>query len=617
MTLNGKSPFIIKNHVVGAWILTLRRTNMSGKPLLFLAAIAVLALAGLANAIAIPNPGFEGENTAWAMSDTGSDAGFSQVLADTLPAGAGAMVQVADPILVWSDEFDADGLPDASKWMYDVGGDGWGNNEEQFYTEARLENARVESGLRVENGVRVKSGVLIIEAHKEQWLANPVFQSYNDYTSARLVSKGSGDWLYGRIEVRAKLPAGRGTWPAIWMLPTGDAYGRWPRSGEIDIMEHVGYDMGQVHGSLHSLAHNWTTGTQPTGSTVLADVDTAFHDYAIEWSPGCMSFLIDGSEYFSATNPGTDWEEWPYDQPFYLILNLAVGGFWGGQQGIDPNIWPQRMEVDYVRVYDLGDSVMVNTDGDELPNATDPDDDNDGLTDAEEHGFGTNLLVTDTDGDGYSDFEEVEAGSSPLSSGSIPGGGKRLLVNADFLLGEDPWIIHTNKLNTDGNWSGMAGSWGGAYAVSDYVSSPGGGDIIFSNYVEPEVPNAEHLLYQEWQTATLGLAPGDVIRFRGVASSTASTEGFVTEAFIRVLDRSFQMLPDSVGVAIGPETAAFELETTLEEGTINVVQAGVLIKGSTSETATITFTGLEVTLNEETTLHVDDDSLSDPGPMTP
>lgn len=267
MRLNGKSRF------------TLRRTNMSGKPLLFPAAIAVLAWTGLANAIEIPNPGFEGENTTWAISDTGADAGFSPVLTDTLPAGAGAMVQAADPILVWSDEFDADGLPDGSKWMYDVGGDGWGNNEEQFYTEARLENARVESGVRVERGV------LIIEAHKEQWLANPVFQSYNDYTSARLVSKGSGDWLYGRIEVRAKLPAGRGTWPAIWMLPTGNAYGRWPRSGEIDIMEHVGFDMGQVHGSLHSLAHNWTTGTQPTGSTVLADVDTAFHDYAIEWSP--------------------------------------------------------------------------------------------------------------------------------------------------------------------------------------------------------------------------------------------------------------------------------------------------------------------------------------------
>jgi len=522
-----------------------------------------------------------------------------------LLAAAGTMVQAADPVLVWSDEFDADGLPDESKWMYDVGGDGWGNNEQQFYTEGRLENARVEGG------------VLIIEAHKEQWLANPVFKSYNDYTSARLVSKGNGDWLYGRIEVRAKLPAGRGTWPAIWMLPTGNAYGGWPRSGEIDIMEHLGFDMGRIHGSLHSLAHNWVTETQPTCSVVIADVNTAFHDYAIDWSPTGISFLVDDSQYFSATNPGTGWEQWPYDQPFHLIMNLAVGGFLGGQEGIDPNIWPQRMEVDYVRVYDLGDSITVNTDGDEFPNATDPDDDNDGLTDAEEHRLGTNLLVTDTDEDGYSDFEEVEADSNPLSSGSIPGSGKSLLTNADFHLGEDPWIVHTNKFDAEGKWKGMAGSWGGAYAVSDYISSPGGGDIVFSNYTGSEVPNAEHLLYQEWGAATLGLVPGDVIRFRGVASSDASTEGFVTEAFIRVLNRSFQMLDASVSVAVGPETDAFEVETILEEGNINVIQVGVLIEGSTSETATVNFTDIEATVNEKTTLYVDDNGLNDPGPYDP
>jgi len=168
--------------------------------------------------------------------------------------------------IVWSDEFDYAGLPDANRWTYDTEGNstGWGNNESQYYTNGRPEN------------VEVRDGFLTITAIKEE------YEGFH-YTSARLRTKGKGDWLYGRFEIRARLPDGRGMWPAIWMLPTDWAYGGWPESGEIDIMENVGYD--------------------------------------------------------------------PFDKRFHLLLNVAVGGNWGGAQGVDDTIFPRRMMVDYVRVY--------------------------------------------------------------------------------------------------------------------------------------------------------------------------------------------------------------------------------------------------------------------------
>src|SRR5215207_8298660 len=167
--------------------------------------------------------------------------------------------------LVWSDEFDYDGLPDPVKWGYDVGGRGWGNKELQFYTERRKENARVENGY------------LIIEARRDAW-------ERHEYTSARLVSKGKGDWSYGRFEVRAKLPSGRGTWPAIWMLPSLSEYGGWPNSGEIDIMEHVGFDPDVVHASVHTRAYHHSIGTQKTARIEVPTARSAFNVYAIEWT---------------------------------------------------------------------------------------------------------------------------------------------------------------------------------------------------------------------------------------------------------------------------------------------------------------------------------------------
>ena len=236
--------------------------------------------------------------------------------------------------LAWSDEFDYHGLPDSTRWSYDVGGHGWGNQELQYYTEAREQNARV-------NG-----SALIIEAHKEAGFSRA-------YTSARLVSKGKGDWTYGRIEVRAQLPQGRGTWPAIWMLPTDSYYGngRWPDTGEIDIMEHVGFNQNVVHATVHTDRYNHLSGSGRGSSKTIEDASQAFHDYAAEWSPQKIEFSIDGVVFFRYFNDEMGWSTWPFDRPFHLIMNIAIGGSWGGQQGVDDSIFPQQLSIDFVRVF--------------------------------------------------------------------------------------------------------------------------------------------------------------------------------------------------------------------------------------------------------------------------
>jgi beta-glucanase (GH16 family) len=236
--------------------------------------------------------------------------------------------------LQWNDEFNTGDVPSPDKWGYEVGGGGWGNNELEYYTQYRKENARVENGS------------LIIEARKEEYEGR-------HYTSARMVTTGKGDWLYGRIEVRAKLPSGYGTWPAIWMLPTDWVYGNhgWPDCGEIDIMEHVGYDQDVIHGTTHCQKYYFKNNTQRTATVRIPDVSTTFYTYAIEWYPDRIDFFVNDTKYFSSTNDGTGWEAWPFDKPFHLILNLAIGGDWGGVKGVDDSIFPQRMEVDYVRIY--------------------------------------------------------------------------------------------------------------------------------------------------------------------------------------------------------------------------------------------------------------------------
>lgn len=266
-------------------------------------------------------------------------AGLLLGAAVTLPFSAHAAELPPAPegwSLVWNDEFDRDGAPDPTKWSYDVGTgrNGWGNRELQYYTKERSENARVEKGH------------LIIEARREPFEGS-------DYTSARLVTKSKGDWTYGRFEIRAKLPLGRGTWPAIWMLPTvwDLGNGMWPDNGEIDIMEHVGYDPGVVHATTHSQKHQWRIKSQRTAKRTVPDIGTAFHTYALEWEAEEIRMYIDGQHYFTSRKEGGDWTSWPFYKDFHLLLNLAVGGDWGGSKGVDETIYPRRMEVDFVRVY--------------------------------------------------------------------------------------------------------------------------------------------------------------------------------------------------------------------------------------------------------------------------
>lgn len=232
--------------------------------------------------------------------------------------------------LVWSDEFDYEGLPDPDKWAYDVGY--IANNEKQYYTESRLENARVENGH------------LIIEARKESW------EDF-DYTSARLVTRDRETWAYGRFEVRAQVPAGRGTWPAIWMLGENIREVGWPACGEIDIMEYVGFDPNRFHGYVHTTAYNHTIGTNKGDSIEFERPWERFHVFAVEWFEDRIDFFVDDINYFTFEKESSNDDVWPFDKPHYLLLNLAIGGNWGGMEGIDDSLFPHQFLVDYVRIY--------------------------------------------------------------------------------------------------------------------------------------------------------------------------------------------------------------------------------------------------------------------------
>lgn len=287
------------------------------------------------------------------LSDGMLDIKFKSIVGEPLLSAivvrAKKLADMTQWSLIWRDEFDYNGVPDSSKWNYDEWPAGKVNDEEQAYTN-RLKNVRVENGM------------LTIEAHREDY-------DNAQYTSARVHSAGKGDFLYGRVEIRAKLPSGQGTWPAIWMLPS-DPYryatkcakdqdwqgnpncNAWPNSGEIDIMEHVGYDMNRVHGTVHNRAYYWVNGEQRKSSVEANKVDREFHVYAMEWSPERIDVFYDDVLYFTYLNQGEGWEAWPYDHPFHLILNVAVGGGWGSAGGpTDVTAFPTKMQIDYVRLY--------------------------------------------------------------------------------------------------------------------------------------------------------------------------------------------------------------------------------------------------------------------------
>jgi beta-glucanase (GH16 family) len=240
--------------------------------------------------------------------------------------------------LSWSEEFNYNGVPDSTKWSYDTGGDGWGNNELQYYTRASIANAEVSNGS------------LKLRAIREP-------MNNREYTSARLVTRGKADFTYGRIEVRAKLPAGRGLWPAIWMLGSSVGKVSWPECGEIDIMEHVGFEKDSVMNTIHTKAYNHVMGTQKGSKSFISDPYNSYHVYSIEWTPDRMDFFLDDALTYHVVNEHKTTAEWPFDSPFYLLLNIAVGGNLGGKHGVDSTIFPGTMEVDYVRVYTAAKSV--------------------------------------------------------------------------------------------------------------------------------------------------------------------------------------------------------------------------------------------------------------------
>ena len=230
--------------------------------------------------------------------------------------------------LVWQDEFE-DTKIDLANWTFDIGGSGWGNNESQAYTD-RPENARIEDGL------------LVIEARVERFVSR-------DYTSARLKTQGLQSWQYGRVEARITIPTGQGIWPAFWMLGDNIEQVNWPNSGEIDVMENIGSEPQRIHGTVHGPGYSGGSGIGASHILVGEPYNLDFHEYAIEWEPEEIRWYMDDTQYFTLT-PDDVPGEWVYDHPFFIILNVAVGGQWPGYPD-DTTIFPQQMLVDYVRVY--------------------------------------------------------------------------------------------------------------------------------------------------------------------------------------------------------------------------------------------------------------------------
>ncbi len=251
--------------------------------------------------------------------------------------------------LLWAEEFDYEGLPSTEVWNYDLGGGGWGNREIQIYTDSI-------------NNAEVKDGMLHITAKKDMSLGTPM------YTSARLKTRYKADFMYGYLELRAALPREIGTWPALWMKGTHEVYGGWPKSGEIDIMEYAYNKYPEmIKGTLHTEKYNHMKGNQKGQTCYVEDV-SQFHTYAIAWEPKSITFYVDDEVYqiirYSVVDELTNWEAWPFDQEMYFLVNIAVGGAWGGEVSDE---WDQaQMKVDWIRVWDFH---IDPTDDTEAPDA--------------------------------------------------------------------------------------------------------------------------------------------------------------------------------------------------------------------------------------------------------
>lgn len=230
--------------------------------------------------------------------------------------------------LIWSDEFDYNGKPNEAFWGYETGY--IRNRELQNYTD-QLQNVKVENG---------------------HCTIQAILEAEDSITSASINTLHKIDFLYGRIEIRAKIPSALGSWPAIWMLGINKAEAGWPSCGEIDIMEHVGFDPDIIHANIHTKAFNHVLGTNKGNTIIFEDPWAEFHVYALEWFEDRMDFFFDDSLYFSFQNDmAGNTDTWPFDKPHYLLINLAYGGSWGGQKGVDTGLLPLIYEIDYVRYY--------------------------------------------------------------------------------------------------------------------------------------------------------------------------------------------------------------------------------------------------------------------------
>lgn len=242
-----------------------------------------------------------------------------------------SFAQNSDYQLVWSDEFDGENI-DTQKWNFEIGGNGWGNQELQYYTNRT-------------NNIFIRDQKLVIKALLEEY-------ENRNFTSARINTQGKTSVKYGKIEARIKLPKGKGTWPAFWMMPQSSVYGGWPRSGEIDIMEHIGSDPSMISYALHTQNKNGTLGNNWHNRIYPGDVEGTFHNYAIEWLEDRIVFYFDDEKQVTYWNDlANDYKTWPFNQEFYVILNLAIGGKMGGS--VDTGIFNEdvEMEVEYVRIY--------------------------------------------------------------------------------------------------------------------------------------------------------------------------------------------------------------------------------------------------------------------------
>lgn len=340
-------------------------------------------------------------------------------------------------VKVWGDEFNTPGLPDSTKWDYEVGK--IRNAELQYYTYKRSENARIQDT------------VLIIEARKEP------FQGAS-YTSASLVSRYKGDWLYGKFEIRAKVPTGKGTWPAIWMMPTNSEYGGWPKSGEMDIMEYVGMNANNLYYTAHFEGTNGS-GHQSSGTqTTYNQPYTKFITFTFIWSPTKLEWYADGVKKYTYNKPAGDYRVWPFDKMFYMIINLAYGGSWGAQQGIDDTKLPHKFYIDYVRVYQLQES--------EGPFSLNIDPATGGTVEVspkmDSYPEGTMVTLTATPADGYEFDKWLHLGSAnPM---------KVEVVNNMTVI---PVFKKKNEIITNGDFSQGTKSWGNWYFQSTQWKATG------------------------------------------------------------------------------------------------------------------------------------------------